>query len=83
MDEARRIADALLLPQVFGASWPKAAAEMMGEALKLRETRQSCTHGHGAAITALVAKLMVGILSDSSLPNLVVQNVKISEKALH
>lgn len=40
MDEARRIADALLLPQVFGASWPKAAAEMMGEALKLRETRR-------------------------------------------
>jgi len=40
MDKARRIADALLLPPVFGASWPKAAAEMMGEALKLRDTRR-------------------------------------------
>lgn len=40
MDEARRIADALLLRPIFGASWPKAAAEMMGEALKLRETRR-------------------------------------------
>jgi adenine-specific DNA-methyltransferase len=40
MDEARRIADALLLPPVFGALWPNAAAEMMGEALKLREMRR-------------------------------------------
>lgn len=34
-------------------------------------------------MTALAAKLMVGILGDSSLPNLVVQNAKISEKVLH
>lgn len=40
IDEARCIADALLLPPVFGASWPKAAAEMMSEALKLRDTRR-------------------------------------------
>ncbi|WP_277922998.1 N-6 DNA methylase [Sphingomonas sp. CARO-RG-8B-R24-01] len=40
MDVARRIADALLLPPVFGLSWPKAAVEMMDEALKLRETRR-------------------------------------------
>lgn len=39
-DEARHIADRLLLPPVFGASWPKAAAEMMVEALKLRGTRR-------------------------------------------
>ncbi|MBC2666981.1 N-6 DNA methylase [Novosphingobium flavum] len=39
-DEARHIADRLLLPAVFGASWPIAAAEMMGEALRLRGTRR-------------------------------------------
>lgn len=40
IDGARCIADALLLPPIFGASWPKAAAEMMSEALKLRDTRR-------------------------------------------
>lgn len=43
MDKARRIADALLLPPIFGTSWPKAAAEMMGEALKLREMRRGAS----------------------------------------
>lgn len=40
MDKARRIADALLLPSIFGASWENAAAEMMAEALQLRSARR-------------------------------------------
>lgn len=40
MDKARRIADALLLPSVFGASWESAASEMMAEALQLRYARR-------------------------------------------
>jgi tRNA1(Val) A37 N6-methylase TrmN6 len=40
MDGARRIADALLLPLIFGASWEDAAAEMMAEALHMRSERR-------------------------------------------
>lgn len=40
LEEARHIADELLLPPVFGAFWKKAADEMMSEALKLRATRR-------------------------------------------
>lgn len=40
VDEARKIADTLVLPPVFGSSWRRAAAEMMGEAIKLREARR-------------------------------------------
>ena len=42
-EEARDIADRLLLPAVFGASWSEAAAEMMVEALKLRGTRRGAS----------------------------------------
>ena len=40
MNEARRIADALLLPSIFGASWENAATEMMAEALEMRSARR-------------------------------------------
>lgn len=40
MDKARRIADALLLPSIFGASWESAAEEMMAEALRMRSVRR-------------------------------------------
>lgn len=39
-NQARRIADALLLPSVFGVSWENAAAEMMAEALQMRAARR-------------------------------------------
>jgi adenine-specific DNA-methyltransferase len=40
LDAARRIADALLLPSVFGPSWRSAAAEMFAEALEMRSARR-------------------------------------------
>jgi hypothetical protein len=40
MNEARRIADALLLPSIFGVSWENAADEMMAEALRMRSARR-------------------------------------------
>lgn len=40
MNEARRIADALLLPPIFGESWRDAAAEMMSETLQMRAARR-------------------------------------------
>lgn len=40
MDEARRIADALLLPSIFGASWENAAVEMIEDALQIRSERR-------------------------------------------
>jgi adenine-specific DNA-methyltransferase len=40
MEKARRIADAVLLPPIFGPSWEAAAAEMMAEALQVRSARR-------------------------------------------
>ncbi|WP_454812140.1 N-6 DNA methylase [Labrys neptuniae] len=39
-NEARHIADSLLLPSIFGASWENAASEMMAEALEMRSARR-------------------------------------------
>ena len=41
MDKARRIADAFLLPPVFGTRWEDSASEMMAGALKLRSARRA------------------------------------------
>lgn len=41
IDDARAIADAHLLPAVFGPEWMHAAAEMMKEALAMRSVRRS------------------------------------------
>jgi adenine-specific DNA-methyltransferase len=40
LDRARDIADALLLPTIFGSSWRQAAAEMMAEAMQMRAARR-------------------------------------------
>jgi hypothetical protein len=40
-ERARYIADALLLPAIFGTSWQNAAAEMMTEALEMRSARRT------------------------------------------
>lgn len=40
-EHARAVADALLLPTVFGPAWKLAAAEMMQEALKMRSARRA------------------------------------------
>lgn len=44
-EHAREVADAFLLPAVFGPAWKLAAAEMMKEALKLRSARREGAEG--------------------------------------
>lgn len=42
VNDARLIADQLLLPLVFGASWENAATEMIAEASHMRSSRRAC-----------------------------------------
>lgn len=41
IDRARRIADELLLPSIFGESWESAAEEMIAEAFRMRSARRA------------------------------------------
>ena len=44
-ERASAVADAFLLPAVFGPAWKIAATEMMNEAFKMRATRRGGAHG--------------------------------------
>ncbi|SOC22091.1 N-6 DNA methylase [Rhodobacter maris] len=44
-EQARAVADRLLLPAVFGSAWELAAEEMMKEALKMRSARRGGAQG--------------------------------------